>query len=92
MIYYRKKAGKVASKVLKTLNPFEARKEQLKFLLNWKSPEINNAECEKEYKYIEFDDILTANLDKSCKEIECILINPPWSVKSPKFDFQKFVY
>ena len=67
------------------------REFQLKSLLNWKTyPKetcVNQNECE----YYEVDDVLNTNFDKYCKDLQCILINPPWSNKSPKFDFAKFV-
>ena len=73
------------------MTPFECRDFQLKSLLNWKNypKDIPKAD---EYQYYEVDDVVNQNFEKYCKDLQCILINPPWSSKSPKFDFAKFVY
>ena len=39
----------------------------------------------------EVDDVVSTNFEKYCQDLQCILINPPWSAKNPKFDFASFV-
>lgn len=74
----------------KNMSPAECREFQLKSLLNWKNFPIEPAVVDKECKVVTVDDVLSCNLEKYCKDLECILINPPWSPKNPKFDFAKF--
>lgn len=75
----------------KNLTPFQARDLQIKSLLNWKNYPKQPITNENECQYYEFDDVVSTNFEEYCKDLQCILINPPWSAKSPKFDFSKFV-
>jgi hypothetical protein len=43
-----------------------------------------------EFDYVELDDIVSSDLNNYAKDLQAILINPPWSNKAPKFDYNKF--
>ena len=43
-----------------------------------------------ESEYIELDEVSSYDLNSYAKDLQAILINPPWSNKAPKFDFNKF--
>ena len=73
------------------MNPSQCREYQIKSLLNWKNHPKNPVTNEKECEYYEVDDVLNTNFEKFSKDLECILVNPPWSSKSQKFEFSKFV-
>ena len=73
------------------MTPHESRDFQIKSLLNWKNYPVEQLKDENEYLYYEVDDVVNTNFEKYCKDLQCILINPPWSSKSPKFDIAKFV-
>jgi hypothetical protein len=75
----------------KNMPPALCREFQLKSLLNWKNYPKEPVNSEKEYQLHIVDDLVNCNLEKYSKDLECILINPPWSSKTPKFDFAKFV-
>lgn len=82
---------RTSSVVKKNMTPLECRDFQIKSLLNWKNYPVDHVNNESEYQYYELDDVLNTNLEKYSNDLQCILINPPWSIKSPKFDFVKFV-
>jgi hypothetical protein len=71
-------------------NSQDCREFQLSGLLNWKNYDVHEEALKGESEYHEFDDICGVNLNKYCQDLEAILINPPWSNKAPKFDFNKF--
>jgi hypothetical protein len=81
----------VSDKKLKlSADPKECREFQLKGLLNWKNYDVNEQIKKGECEYIEHEEMLTANLERYAEDLQAILINPPWSSKAPKFDFNKF--
>jgi hypothetical protein len=71
-------------------NPKECRSFQLEGLLGWKNYDVKEEVKKGEYEYHEFDDITAVNMEKYAEDLQAILINPPWSNKAPKFDFNKF--
>jgi hypothetical protein len=77
--------------VKKNMTPLECRDFQIKSLLNWKTYPVEPVTDESEYQYCEVDEVLNTNYEKYSSDLQCILINPPWSAKSPKFDIVKFV-
>lgn len=86
--------GSIINKVKKNMSAAEGREFQIKSLLNWKNypQEESIANNDNERQYYEFDDLVNVNYEKYCKDLQCILINPPWSTKSQKFDFSTFVF
>ena len=71
-------------------NPKECRAFQLDGLLGWKNYDIKQELKKGESEYVELDDIASADLNNYAKDLQAILINPPWSNKAPKFEFNKF--
>ena len=71
--------------------PSECREFQLSGLLNWKNYDVYEEVKKGESESYEFDDICNVNLDKYCEDLEAILINPPWSNKENKFNFNMFM-
>ena len=73
------------------MNPYESRDFQIKSLLNWKNFPVDDVSSSNEVQYVEVDDVVNTNFEKYCNDLQCILINPPWSSKAPKFEMNKFV-
>jgi len=62
----------------------------LESLLGWKNNDSKQDLKKGESDYIELDDVSSHDLNSYAKDLQAILINPPWSNKAPKFDFNKF--
>ena len=71
-------------------NAKECRAFQLDGLLGWKNYDLKQEVKKGESEYVELDDILTTDLSNYAKDLQAILINPPWSNKAPKYEFNKF--
>ncbi len=59
-------------------------------LLGWKNNDAKQDLKKGESEYIELDEVSSYDLNSYAKDLQAILINPPWSNKAPKFDFNKF--
>lgn len=70
--------------------PKDCRTYQLESLLGWKNYDIKQDVKKGESDYHEIDDIVSCDMNSYAKDLQAILINPPWSNKAPKFDFNKF--
>ncbi len=64
---------------------------QLESLLSWKKKTLNVVAKQGEYKRYMFDSIEKINLNDYCEDLEVLLINPPWSNKSPMYNFTHLV-
>ena len=71
-------------------NPKDCRSYQLDSLLGWKNYDVKQDLKKGESECIELDDIISSDLNSFAKDLQAILINPPWSNKAPKFEFNKF--
>jgi hypothetical protein len=71
-------------------HPKDCRFYQMESLLGWKKYDAKQEVKKGESEYHEFDDILNVDLEKYAKDLQAILINPPWSNKSPTFDSTHF--